>query len=72
MRRGFMTEVAIRLGCDRVNLGVVTQGRIDVKALSRSATFSVKTNLVRAVGAAIEERRWNITRRGRAMMTQFC
>ncbi|MBX3301373.1 MAG: HlyD family efflux transporter periplasmic adaptor subunit [Nitrospira sp.] len=53
--RAFVTELATRLACDRVSFGAVTDGRIEVKALSHSATFSAKTNLIRAGASAMEE-----------------
>lgn len=49
------TELASRLGCDRVSVGVMTRGAITVRALSHSANFSAKTNLVSAIAAAMEE-----------------
>jgi len=49
------TELATRLGCDRVALGVLQAGRIKVRALSHSGQFSGRANLVRAIEAAMEE-----------------
>lgn len=51
----FVTELATRLGCDRVSLGVMIRGSITVRALSHSAHFSTKTNLLSAIAAAMEE-----------------
>lgn len=50
-----VTELAMRLGCDRVSFGVVARGRIQVRALSHSARVTTKTNLVGAIAAAMEE-----------------
>src|SRR5262245_37608465 len=51
----FATTLATKLGCDRVAYGVVELGRVRVQALSHSATFSLKTNLVQAITGAMEE-----------------
>jgi RND family efflux transporter MFP subunit len=49
------TELATRLGCDRVSVGVVRKGRCEVVALSHSALGDDRMNLLRAIGAAMEE-----------------
>ena len=51
----FTTELASRLGCDRVSLGVLEGGRIKVRAVSHSSQFEERANLVRAVESAMEE-----------------
>lgn len=51
----FVTTVATRLGCDRVSVGFVDGGRARVHAVSHSAQFGEKSNLVRAIGAAMDE-----------------
>jgi RND family efflux transporter MFP subunit len=51
----FATELATRLGCDRVAIGALRNGRIKVRALSHSGQFSGRANLVRAVELAMEE-----------------
>jgi len=51
----FATTLASKLGCDRVAYGVVKLGQVEVQALSHSATFSAKTNLIQAVTGAMEE-----------------
>lgn len=51
----FSTELAARLGCDRVSLGIVEGGRIKVRAVSHSSQFEQRANLVRAVESAMEE-----------------
>lgn len=50
-----VTELASRLGCDRVSLGVMESGSITLQALSHSAHFNAKTNLLSALAAAMEE-----------------
>jgi len=49
------TEMATRLGCDRVSIGFVEGGRMTVKALSHSASFDARSNLIRDLGLAMEE-----------------
>ena len=51
----FTTEIATRLGCDRVALGVVKGRRIKLSAVSHSAQFDKRANLLRAMEAAMEE-----------------
>jgi biotin carboxyl carrier protein len=51
----FVTTLANRLGCDRVSLGFLRGGRMRVRAVSHSAHFGKQTNLVRAIGAAMDE-----------------
>jgi hypothetical protein len=51
----FVTEVATRLGCDRVSYGVVRGRRVIVRALSHSAHFTSKSSLFRHIEAAMEE-----------------
>ena len=51
----FVTALATRLQCERVSLGFVTRGRVRVRAVSHSAHFGKQTNLVRAIGAAMDE-----------------
>ena len=50
-----VNELAARLQCDRVSIGLETSGRIEVHAISNTATFDPKTNLVRLIGEAMEE-----------------
>jgi RND family efflux transporter MFP subunit len=49
------TELATRLGCDRVAIGALKGGRIKVRALSHSGQFSGRANLTRAIELAMEE-----------------
>jgi RND family efflux transporter MFP subunit len=51
----FVTEVATRLGCDRVALGTVKGRRVRLCAVSHSAQFDERANLMRAIEAAMEE-----------------
>jgi multidrug resistance efflux pump len=51
----FVTELATRLGCDRVSYGVVRGRRITVRAVSHSAHFTNKSSLFRHIQAAMEE-----------------
>jgi hypothetical protein len=50
-----VNELAARLQCERVTLGVAVSGGIRVKAISHTATFDSKTSLVRLIGEAMEE-----------------
>jgi multidrug resistance efflux pump len=49
------TELATTFGCERVSIGFMKGRHIQVLALSHSASFSKKTNLVRALEAAMDE-----------------
>ena len=51
----FVTTLANRLACDRVSLGFLRGGRMRVWAVSHSAHFGKQTNLVRAIGGAMDE-----------------
>jgi biotin carboxyl carrier protein len=51
----FATEVAAQLGCDRVSVGTLRGDRIQLEALSHSAQFGKRSNLVRAIEAAMDE-----------------
>jgi RND family efflux transporter MFP subunit len=51
----FTTELATRLGCDRAALGVLKGRRVKIRAVSHSAQFERRANLLRAVAAAMEE-----------------
>ncbi|HUU72613.1 MAG TPA: HlyD family efflux transporter periplasmic adaptor subunit, partial [Burkholderiales bacterium] len=52
---GFATELASRLGCDRVIVGLLKRRHVRVVAVSHSAQFDRKSNLLRAVETAMEE-----------------
>jgi RND family efflux transporter MFP subunit len=49
------TELATLLSCDRVSVGVGRRDRVRVVALSHSARFDRRTNLLRAVEGAMAE-----------------
>ena len=49
------TELATTFGCERVSIGFMAGRHIQVRALSHSAAFSKKTNLVRVLEGAMDE-----------------
>ena len=49
------TELSTRLQCERVSIGFVHRQRIRMEAVSHSAEFGKKTNLIRAVESAMDE-----------------
>jgi RND family efflux transporter MFP subunit len=49
------TEMAARLGCERVSIGFLSGKHVALKGMSHSATFSRKASLVRAVEASMDE-----------------
>ncbi|HLN88418.1 MAG TPA: HlyD family efflux transporter periplasmic adaptor subunit [Candidatus Limnocylindrales bacterium] len=51
----FVTALATKLSCDRVSLGFLRNGAIEIVALSHSAQFGEDTNLIRAIAVAMEE-----------------
>ena len=53
--RAVATETATRLRCERVSLGFVIDHRVKPLAISHSADFGKRSNLVRAIGAAMDE-----------------
>ena len=50
-----VTAMATRFGCDRVSIGFVRRGRVRVESLSHTAEFGKQTNLIRAIGNAMDE-----------------
>ena len=48
-------ELAARLNCDRVSIGMEKSGTVEVRAISHNASFDPKTNLVRLIGEAMDE-----------------
>jgi len=48
-------ELAARMNCDRVAIGMEKSGSIEVQAISHNASFDRKTNLVRLIGEAMDE-----------------
>jgi RND family efflux transporter MFP subunit len=51
----FATQLASKLGCDRVSVGVLDGKGIKLRAVSHSAQFEQRANLLRAVEGAMEE-----------------
>jgi len=49
------TELAIRFDCTRVSIGFVRRGHAHVAAISHTARFGRRMNLVRMIGAAMDE-----------------
>jgi len=50
-----VTELATRLHCERVSLGIIKRKRSVLQAMSHSANFGKKTNLTRAIERAQDE-----------------
>ena len=50
-----VTELSTRLGCERVSIGFLHGRHVRVHALSHSAQFGKHTNLIRGIGAAMDE-----------------
>jgi hypothetical protein len=49
------TELATRLHCERVSIGFRRGGQVKLHAVSHSAQFKERTNLLRSVAAAMDE-----------------
>ena len=49
------TDLAIRLDCDRVSIGFRRERNTHVVAVSHSAEFGERMNLIRAIGTAMDE-----------------
>jgi RND family efflux transporter MFP subunit len=52
---GVATDLALRLDCERVSIGVVRRGHVRVEALSHSASFDDKASAIRDLGLVMEE-----------------
>lgn len=50
-----VNTLAARLQCDRVSLGLDIDGEIEVRAISNTATFDVRSNMVRLLAEAMDE-----------------
>lgn len=48
-------ELAARLNCDRVSIGMERSNRVEVKAISHTAIFDHKMRMVRLIGNAMDE-----------------
>ena len=53
--RALVTEFSIRMDCDRVSIGFREHGSTSVEAISHSAQFGKKMNLVQMLGSAMDE-----------------
>ncbi len=51
----FVTELATRLSCDRVSIGITKDENARVTALSHSAQFGKQMNLIRSIGNVMDE-----------------
>ena len=51
----FVNALATRLKFDRVSLGFLRRGHVRIRAVSHSAQFGKETNLIRAIGSAMDE-----------------
>ncbi|KPJ78459.1 MAG: hypothetical protein AMJ54_03465 [Deltaproteobacteria bacterium SG8_13] len=51
----FVTRMADSLACDRVSIGFTSGSHVRVTSMSHSADFGKQTNLVRGIGAAMDE-----------------
>jgi multidrug resistance efflux pump len=52
---GFVTELAIGIQCDRVSLAFMHKNHARIQAVSHSAQFGKRMNLIRAIGKAMDE-----------------
>lgn len=52
---GLVTRFATMFECERVSLGFIDGNQVRVSVLSHSAEFGKKTNLMRAIGSAMDE-----------------
>jgi RND family efflux transporter MFP subunit len=50
-----VTELAVRLDSDQVSVGFLKRGHSDVVAVSHAAKFASRMNLIREIGAAMDE-----------------
>jgi hypothetical protein len=53
--RALVTEIAMRQNCDRVSIGLVKKGHARVIAVSHSAQFGKRMNLINSIGIAMDE-----------------
>ena len=53
--KAVVTELAVRLDCDQVSIGFVDKGRTVVSAVSHASDFGDRMNLIRDIGAAMDE-----------------
>lgn len=50
-----VTELATRLGCERVSVGFLTRNQMELEAISHSARFDGRSQLMRSLSEAMEE-----------------
>jgi len=55
LARAITTELAVKLGAERVSLGVVKAKDVEVIAMSHASNFSSESNSVRAIASAMDE-----------------
>jgi len=48
-------DLALRLGCERVDVGFERAGNIEVEAISHTASFDPRSDFVRLIGEAMDE-----------------
>ncbi len=53
--KAVVTELAVRLDCDQVSIGFVDDKRAVVTAVSHASEFGDRMNLIRDIGAAMDE-----------------
>lgn len=53
--KAVVTEMAVRLDCDQVSIGFVCDNRAVVTAVSHASEFGDRMNLIRDIGAAMDE-----------------
>lgn len=49
------TELSVHLNCERVSLGILKRRHIELRALSNSAKFDRRSNMISAIGDAMDE-----------------
>jgi multidrug resistance efflux pump len=52
---GLVTELAVRLNCDQVSVGFVGHNQTEVVAVSHAAQFGARMNVIRDLGAVMDE-----------------
>jgi RND family efflux transporter MFP subunit len=53
--KAVVTELAVRLDCDQVSIGFIADRRTVVTAVSHASDFGDRMNLIRDIGAAMDE-----------------
>ena len=52
---GLATNLATKLECEQVSIGLAKNGRLNVRAMSHSARWDKRTNLIQRINAAMDE-----------------